>query len=298
MNSPEHIFIRVIETGSLKLAAAQLRIEASTVSRKVAKLEQRLNAKLLNRSTVKTTPTELGLAYYNGLKNLYDQQSALEEEVFNTSTQVKGVLRIATTVDLGDKFITPIIHTMMCQAPELKVELIYGSELTNLTEQNIDVAIRFGKPVDSHLYAIDLGSIPRILVASPEYLKQHGTPHHIDDLAQHRFILYASAQANFDIQFQSGERFAHNMLSSSLSVNSLRSIAYMVKAGHGIHWGPSWLYQKELEEGSVVNVLAKHPVIGLPLHALYTNRDFQPYRVRWFLTLLREHLHLDQLNIL
>ncbi|AZZ92525.1 LysR family transcriptional regulator [Hahella sp. KA22] len=292
MSSPEAIFIRVVEAGGFKQAAQQLNMEPSTVSRKVAKLEQRLKAKLLNRSTAQTTPTELGKAYYQGLRRLLNEQDALEEEIFSNSKDIKGHLRIATTVDLGDTFIAPIVEQMLKLAPELSVELILGADIADLPRSNIDVAIRLGRIEDSEMYAKYLGEIPRVLTASPEYLKAHGTPKKISDLAQHHFVLYSQLQAKSDIQFQDGSHFPAVKIRSAIMANSLKSIAYFVKSGLGVNWGPRWLYEQDLQEGKLIELLPATPTENFTVTALYTTRQFLPYRVRWFLELLGERLEL------
>jgi len=113
---------------------------------------------------------------------------------------------------------------MQQQAPELKVELILGSHLSDLVENNIDVAIRIGNLGNANIYAKHLGNPPRILVASKEYLQRHGIPSQPADLSKHNFILYSNQQSKADIQFQNGTWFPHKKINSDIIVNSLRSI--------------------------------------------------------------------------
>ena len=195
--SPEALFLHVVEAGSFKKVAEALGIETSSVSRKVAALEDRLKAKLLYRSTTKTRPTELGQIYYAGLRQLVDNQQALEEEVFHQANSMKGNLRIGATVDLGEQFILPVITQMQKESPDLSIELILGSDIDNLAEKNLDVAIRLGSLKDSNLIAKRLNDIPRVLVASPGYLEKNGIPQQPEDLNEHHFVLYTRQQANF-----------------------------------------------------------------------------------------------------
>ena len=109
MHDAKSLFIRVVEAGSLKNAAAQLGIEPSSISRKVAALEKRLGVKLLNRSTVRTTPTEQGQTYYERLKDILDAQQALDEEISNSINKVNGTLRIGAPVDFGSQFVVPVV---------------------------------------------------------------------------------------------------------------------------------------------------------------------------------------------
>lgn len=280
MLDSEALFVRVVETGSLKKVAEELGIEPSTVSRKIAKLEQRLNSKLIHRSTSRTTPTAAGQAYYDGLKQLLAAQQTLESELFCNQTEISGLLRIATTVDLGDQFITPVLSSMLKVHPRLSVELVMGSELVNLTINNIDVAVRIGKPANSDLYAKALGVIPRVLVASTQYLTNFGTPQSINDLRQHQFVLYSKEQLKMPIQFNDGHTYPITAEQNKVVANSLRSLKHFVEAGHGISWGPRWLYQNAINDGVLQEILPDHPVKGFEVNALYTTSQYLPRKVR------------------
>ena len=276
MIDPEQAFINVMEAGSFKKAAEQLNMSASSLSRKVATLEKRLKAKLLFRSTSNSQPTEVGQTYYNGIRKIRDDRLALEEEIFSGVNAIKGKLRIGSTPDLAEKFIVPVILDMQRSAPELNVELILNSELTNLVENNLDVAVRIGPMPDSSLIAKLLGKISRILVASPHYLDRHGAPKHIDELINHNFILYSPGQAKKDIEFVDGSIFSHSNIKSNICVNSLHSIYKLVKKGAGINSGPKWRFNEELKKGTLVEVLPEHTLKGFPVHAVYASRSFLP----------------------
>ena len=276
MNTLEQAFLQVVEAGSFKAAAEHLNLEPSSLSRKIAALEARLKVKLLYRSTARTRPTELGQTYYNGLRRIVDEQMALEEEIISGVSTVKGRLRIGSTLDLGEQFIVPVTRDMQNQAPELSIELILGSDIDDLAEKNLDVAIRIGPLPDSSLIAKWLGEIPRVLVASPEYLKTRCIPKTPDDLNNHNCVLYSPAQAKSDIEFSNGTRVPYSNLTSNVTVNSLRAIHALVKGGAGIHCGPTWLYLEDLQKGRLIRLLPSHPVTGFTVFAVYASRSFLP----------------------
>ena len=276
MISLEQAFLQVVEAGSFKKAAEHQNIEASSLSRKIAMLESRLKVKLLYRSTSRTRPTELGQTYYDGLRRIVDDQMALEEEIISGVSTIKGRLRIGSTIDLGDQFIIPVIRSMQKQAPELSIELMLGSDIDDLVEKNLDIAIRIGPLSDSSLIAKLLGEIPRILVASPEYLDTRGVPKTPDDFIHHNFVLYSPVQAKSDIEFSDGTRISYSNLTSNMAVNSLRAIQTLVKDGAGIHCGPTWLYMDDLKEGRLVRLLPSYPVTGFTVYAVYASRSFLP----------------------
>jgi len=163
-DTDERLFLRVVEAGSLKAAAAFLGKDASTLSRRVAALEERLGVKLLVRSTRRTTPTDAGQRYYEGLRDLVAQQEALEAEVSRTTETPHGQLRVTAPVDFGARFVVPVLARLQESAPDLVVECVLGSGYLDLAEHGLDVAVRVGKLPDSALIARRLGAVPRVLV--------------------------------------------------------------------------------------------------------------------------------------
>ncbi|NRD75795.1 LysR family transcriptional regulator [Shewanella sp. VB17] len=290
MSTSEQAFLHVVETGSFKQAAKLLNMEPSSLSRKIAALEERLKIKLLHRSTSRTHPTELGQAYYIGLKRIIDEQMALEEEILSGVTTIKGKLRIGSTFDLAEKLITPVVLDMQREAPELKVELILSSDIDNLAEKNLDVAIRIGPLPDSNLIVKKVGEISRVLVANPEYVNQYGLPQSPSDLVNHNFVLYSAAQGRSSIEFKDGSVFRHSNMSSNMAVNSLNAIRYLVINGSGVNLGPAWLYEDDLKKGKLIRLLPSHPVKGFMVNAVYTERRFLPKKTKEFIEQLTKKI--------
>jgi DNA-binding transcriptional LysR family regulator len=290
MLDSERIFLQVVEAGSLKKAAEHLSMEPSSVSRKVAALENRLRVKLLRRSTRKSTPTELGQRYYEGLRRIIDDQVALEEEISGGVDQLSGRLRIAAPVDFGARFVVPVVRQMQQQAPELRVELLLSSGFENLLEKNLDVAVRIGELPDSNLIGKLLGHIDRVLVASPGYLEANGTPQTVEDLKKHNFILYSSVQARSDIEFVDGSCYPHTEINSTITVNSVSAVRGLVLDDVGIHLGPKWAFEKELQSGQVVQLMRGKALKSFPAHAIYLARTYLPLKTKIFIKLMTEKL--------
>lgn len=290
MSSTEQIFLRVVESGSFKRAAEYLQVEPSSVSRKIAALEDRLQVKLLRRSTQRTTPTELGQLYYERMRQLIDDHTALEEEIKSGVSRLNGRLRIAAPTDFGTKFIVPVIGQLQQEAPELSVELLLGSHFENLFESNLDVAVRIGELPDSDLIAKKIGDNDRVLVASPEYLAKQGTPTSQHQLETHHFILYSAMQARSDIKFADGSIHSHLKLKSNIMVNSISAIRRLVLDGKGIHLGPRWIFAEDIESGRLVRLLPDKPLRSFPVHAVYPARSYLPFKVKEFIRLVSEQL--------
>lgn len=260
------------------------------MSRKIAALEDRLQVKLLRRSTQRTTPTELGQLYYERLRQLVDDQAALEEEITSGVSRLSGKLRIAAPADFGTRFIVPVVDQLQRKAPELSVELLLGSHFENLLENNLDVAVRIGELPDSDLIAKKLGYNHRVLVASPEYLAKHGTPTCQEHLEAHNFILYSPIQAKSDIEFADGSHYSHLKIKSNMMVNSVSAIRSLVLGGKGIHLGPRWVFAEDIDNGRLIRLLPDKPLRGFPVHAVYPARSYLPFKVREFTRLASEQL--------
>lgn len=293
MLTQEQAFIQVVEAGSFKKAAEHLGVETSSLSRKVAALEQRLAVKLLHRSTSRTRPTELGRAFYEGLRRIVDDQAALEEEISGGLDLLAGRLRIGATVDFGERFIAPVIPLLLERAPSLSIELLLDSDLDNLGEKNLDVAFRLGPMPNSSLVARTVGNIRRVLVASPDYLSRFGHPVESSQLEGHQFVLYSAEQVKQDIIFRDGQRVVAAGIRSRLAANGLRAIRELVLAGQGINWGPAWFFADDIATGQLVELMPEHPVEGFKVSAVYPERAWLPGKTREIIRLVAEQLAVE-----
>lgn len=286
MATIEQIFLQVVESGSLKAAAQLMGMEPSSVSRKIAALEKRLEVKLLLRSTQRSTPTELGQKYYDRLRHIIDEQAALEDEIRGGVAQLQGTMRIAAPTDFGAQFVVPVIKAMQQQANGLSVELLLGSHFENLLEKNIDVAVRVGELSDSALYARLLGENPRVIVASPQYLARCGTPKTLAELGDHEFILYSPGQRRAPITFADGRRHSVEHMKASITVNSAAAVRTLVLDGLGLHHGPLWLFREEIERGELIQLFPDQPLKAYPINAVYPSRSYLPFKVKEFIRLM------------
>ena len=290
MQNSKWYFIRVVEAGSFRKAAAQLNVEASTVSRKVASLEKQLNVKLLKRSRQRSIPTELGWIYYERLNSIMAQQTALDDEISQRVSHVTGTLRVAAPVDFGTQFVLPVCQKLQQQFPDLNMELKLGSEFSDLLENNLDVAVRIGNLPDSELIARKAGQVDRVLVASPDYLAKHGTPTTPNELPSHKFVFYSDTQRKRVMQFLDGSQIPFKILNNQFTVNSVTAIRRLVIDGAGIHLGPRWFFEEAIEQRQVMPLLPLYPMQSFPVQCVYTSRAYLPIKVREFTRLLTAHL--------
>jgi len=283
MDIADLIFLRVVEAGSLRMAAEQLGADPSAVSRRLANLEDRLGVKLLERSSRRSQPTEAGQRYYEGMRRLADEHAALEAEVSDLADRPTGVLRVAAPLDFGALFIAPVLQTMRSAYPDLSVEMILGSEFEDIAQRNIDVAVRIGRLADSSLICKKLGVVSRVLVGSPSYLKKHGTPRHPRDLAKHEFVFYTRRQAETPVEFKGPGSRERVTMTGSFTVNSIVALRALVENGAGLHVGPRWAFKDSLASGRLVDLLPKYHLEAYPLHVLYVPAGFVPAKIRCFI---------------
>ncbi len=275
----ETLFLRVVEAGSLKAAAEQTGADPSAVSRKLAALEARLGVKLLNRSTRRSTPTEAGQRYYEGLRRVVDAKAALEADISGLVDTPTGRLTLAAPVDFGARFVAPVIGALQERYRDLSVDLRLGSGFDDLAEQGIDVAVRIGRLPDSSLIARRLGAVPRVIVGSADYLSAHGTPASPSDLAAHDFVFYRPGQRELDIK--AGAQTV--TVKGRVSANSITAVRALVAGGRGLHLGPVWAFEAGLADGSLKAVLSDHALDAFPLHAVYAPSAFVPAKIRAFI---------------
>lgn len=280
----EQIFLRVVETGSFKAAAQSLSMDPSLLSRRVSSLEKRLQVKLIQRSTKTSHPTEQGFLYFRGLKTLVEEQQSLENTICGMTNKPSGHLKIAAPHDFGVAFVAPVLEDMLKQYDDLSAELVLGSQYENLSTQGIDVALRIGELKDSSLVCRRIGDVPRVLVASPSYIKKYGMPSCVEDLAKHEFIFFAKAHINTPIKI--GTRSIK--IGGRFVANSVSAIRQLVLQDRGMHIGPLWAFKHEIEQRRLVSVLPQERFASLPLHALYLSRSYLPAKIRMFIDLLVE----------
>ena len=284
----EQLFVRVVEAGSLKAAAEQIGSDPSAVSRRIAALEARLGVKLLQRSTRRSSPTEAGQRFYDGLRRILEEQAALEADVAGLVDRPTGRLGVAAPVDFGARFVAPVLATLQDEAPGLTIDLRLGSAFADLVEQGLDVAIRIGRLPDSSLIARRLGFVPRVLVGSPSYLRRSDRIVTATDLQRHDFILYRPGDRRSDITLERDGVSETVTVYGHFTANSVTAIRALVVAGRGLHLGPVWAFEDELRAGDVVPVLPDWSLPAYPVHALYAPTAYVPAKIRRFIDLTAE----------
>lgn len=285
------VFARVVEAGSFTAAAQSLGLPKSTVSRKVAQLEERLDARLLQRTTRKLNLTEVGKAYYERCKQIVSQIAEAEQMVAELQAAPRGLLRVTAPVDVGGLYLGTLIAEFLLANPEIQIELVLSDRVFDLVDERVDLGIRFGPLPDSSLVARRLGAVEGYLVASPDYLARRGTPTHPDQLKDHDVIAFVPVKRLQSWKL-TGPRGAEVEIqpSSRFTSNGMFAVRDAVLAGAGITMLVDFVISRELASGTVVRVMPAWKGLGGELFAVYpSTRNLSP-KLRTFLDFLTENL--------
>jgi DNA-binding transcriptional LysR family regulator len=280
------VFTKVVETRSFTGAAEQLGLPKSTVSRKLAQLEERLGVRLVQRTTRKLALTDIGQAYYERCARIVADLAAAEQLVTDMQATPRGRVRVTAPIDLSARYLGAIIADFTASHADVNVELEASDRIIDLIEEGFDVAVRFGSLPESTLIARRLCKITGLLVATPAYLARRGTPTTVEDLDEHDRVLFTPSArtqswtlANGDATYEFGRpaRFASNNVGAVLEA---------VLAGAGLSVLTEFVVADHIAAGALVPVLPDWLNRPIDVHAVYPARQNLPPR----LTLFLDHL--------
>jgi DNA-binding transcriptional LysR family regulator len=281
------VFVRIVETGSFSAVAREMGMTQPTVSKQLTALEKKLRTRLLNRSTRQLSLTEAGSAYYESSKRIIDTVREAEGNLGILQTQLTGVLRVNSSIGLGQTYLGPLLLKFQDAHPGLSLDLSYADRFVDLVEEGIDVAIRIGKLNDSTLAARRIGSSQRCVIASPAYLEKHGRPRVPADLVNHNCLLYAYLSTGNEWTFQGPEGEIRVKVSGNFRANNGEAIRQAVFANLGIAVSPDWLIQHELEQGRLVAILEDFAPPPAEINAVYPSARHVSAKVRAFTEFVR-----------
>ena len=201
-------FATVVDQGGFTDAAKKMGISKSAVSKHVSALEARLGARLLNRTTRRVSPTEIGLAYYDRARRVLNDAGEADALVTSMQSAPSGLLRISVATDFGVNLLSPILGDFLLEYPEITVNMVLNNRYVELISEGFDMAIRVGELEDSTLRARKLTDTAKRMIGAPSYFQKFGRPQKIDDLNEHKLLHYSNqASGNvWNITAPSGEK--------------------------------------------------------------------------------------------
>ena len=282
------MFTRVVQAGSFVAAAAQLGIPKSTVSRKVADLERRLNARLLQRTTRKLSLTDVGRTYFDQCARIVNDIEDAERMVTSLQNSPRGPLRVTTGPNVA--WLGPIIGEYLKRYPDVRVELVATTRAVDLVEERFDLGIRAGTLADSTLVARSLGRVTWFLVATPTYLKKRGRPRAPEDLQKHDFVFFGAGLDGVGPRLEKDGRTVQLALSPRLTASDMDLARLVVTAGLGIGALPAFQCVEDLRAHRLMRVLPDWSAPSVPIHAVYPSTRHLSPKVKTFLDHLQTRL--------
>ncbi|MEO7109560.1 MAG: LysR family transcriptional regulator [Polyangiaceae bacterium] len=263
------IFARVVETRSFTAAARALDTTTSAVSKRIAKLEERLGARLIERTTRRVSPTDAGVAFYERCARILAEIDDAEVAVARFGSEPRGTLRASVPVIFGELYIAPLIPDFAARFPDVRLDISLSDRLVNMLEEGIDMSVRITSMHDSSLVARKLASASGVVVASPAYLKKNGTPKTPSDLSAHECIRYSLISAQRDWRFHVRGRDISIPVRSRLQMNHGGAIREAAIAGLGLARMPHFAVAHALRDGLLVTVLDEFVQSDLGVFAVY-----------------------------
>ena len=284
------IFVSVIECGSISAAAEQVGQTPSAVSRTLSRLEAKLETTLINRTTRRMDLTEEGKYFFEQAKLILAQMDELEERLSSRQKNPAGRLRINAAVPFMLHGIVPYIAEFRRLYPQIQLELNSDDLIIDLLEQSTDIAIRIGALADSTLHARSLGCTPLHILASPDYLKQYGTPTTVAELADHTLLGFTQTETlnHWPLRHVEGDRW---LIEPSVAASSGETLRQLALEGQGICCLSNFMTVEDINAGRLVPVLeAFNSGYRQPIHAVFYRNSQLALRIQCFLDFIQVKL--------
>lgn len=281
-------FVRIIDAGGIGLAAEQMDIAKSAVSRRLSELENRLGVTLINRTTRSSKLTEAGENYYTRSQQLLNDINELNNLTSDPNCALNGKLRISVPLSFGLLHLTSAIEQFTREHPELSLDINFSDRETDLIEGGFDLAFRIGDLQDSSLKARKISPIKLIICASPAYLKKHGTPKSPEELRQHQLLKYTLYENNHWKLIDKKGRTHTVPIKSAITANNGDFLNAMAMSGRGIIIQPTFIAWEALAQKQLIPILSNYKLPEINAYAVYPHTRFASRKVRLFIDFLSE----------
>jgi len=279
-------FVAVAEEEGFSPAARRLGVSPPVVTRSIAALEERLGARLLERTTRKVRVTEAGARYLGDCKRLLGELEDAEAAVRGAHETARGTLGVTASVMFGRMFVAKILVEFLTKHPQVTARALLVDQIVDLIDEGLDVAVRIARLEDSSLTSARVGAVRRVTCASPAYLKKHGVPRTPRDLLEHRTFVFSAERGAPAWAFEHrGKPVSRRPRATLLSSGSEVGIEAAV-AGFGITRALSYMVAQHCHAGRLSVLLEDYEAEPIPIHVLYREGRRAPARVRAFVDFL------------
>lgn len=285
-----NVFVRVAKAGSFAGAAKDLGISRAMATKHIMQLESELGTRLFNRTTRSLSLTEVGESYLERCQQILLDVEEMEAAVTHLQTEPRGVLKICAPPVIGATHISPALTEYLKGYPDLSVEMVLKGGQVDLIDEGVDIAIYLGQLNDTSLIARKLASSPLVVCASPDYLKQHGTPEDPEDLEDHSCLVNWAIPPRNKWRFKGilGDRVV--TVSGRMQANMAGPIRNAAVNGLGLIMLPKYIVGRDIEKGKLQVVMENYGIAPLDIYAVYPHRKYLSAKVRSFLEFLQAWL--------
>jgi DNA-binding transcriptional LysR family regulator len=282
-------FVRVVDAGGFSAAGRKLNMSTTMVSNHVQALEDRLGARLLNRTTRKVSLTEIGKGYYDRCVQILADIEQADDIAGALQSTPRGTLRVYTNTHLV-QFLSPVVAEFLAAYPDVKVDLVIGERNVDLIDENFDLAVRMIPSPDSSLIVRSLATWRHVLCCSHDYIDRHGKPEQLADLAERNCIRHVNYPYGDEWRFVDRKGTPATVrVSGNLISNSGDTLRLATLAGVGIWLAAGFLVREHLESGELVRLLPEYRPVEFSMNAIYPHRHHLSAKVRTFIDLLARH---------
>jgi DNA-binding transcriptional LysR family regulator len=282
-------FVRSAELGTLSAAARSLSTTQPTVSKLIASLEASLGVRLLERGPARVVLTDEGLRFLESARRLLEDYEEAVADLDERTRQPRGLVRISAPMALGELKLNPLMLRALQQYPELQLDLILEDSFVDPVEERFDLTVRIGGVLPPDLVARELATWPRYIVASPEYVKRHGRPRALKDLAHHRFLRYP-LWADDAVTLTGPDGAVDLPIHSRYRINHAVALLDAVRDGAGIAFQPCWMVNDLIRRKQLVRLLPQWTGPSQTVYLVYPRRRRQPMRVQVMMELLAREI--------
>lgn len=276
------LFSAVAELESFTRAADRLGLTPGAASKQIAALEERMQARLLERTTRSVRLTDAGQALLDRVEPWLAEYDAIENGLAAEQAAAAGVLRVSAPVDFGAERLVGPVTAFMARWPSVEVRLDLSDRMVDLVDEGYDLGVRIGHLTDSSLIAKRLTEAPMAVVAGPSYLAGAGTPSHPSDLSAHDCIIDRNKPAPNLWRFQRGGDEVEVKVKGRMSLNGARAAVAAACAGAGVACAPAWAAADAVKQGRVVELLTDWSADDRDLWAVFPSNRYLAHRVRLF----------------
>ena len=269
-------FVRVVETGAFSRAAERMGMAKSILSRRVARLEEQLGARLLTRSAQGAQPTDVGQAYYERASLILAELDAAQEVVDAAVTQIAGPIRLSAPLSFGVQHLSPALAEFAANNPRVELDVSFDDRTIDLIAGGFDLAVRIGRLKDAALVARLIAPVRKVVTASAAYLARRGRPERPRDLADHDLLLYGNEAWRFRV----GKAWETIRGQTRLRADNGDLLRTAAEAGLGICLLPSFIAAPSIESGALEVLLRDFPLEEAGLHVVMPPGRATTARVR------------------